>query len=130
MPIPKDILAVARPKNTFVVVYGKNKNLYAVRERLGCKYKEGRRVPVNGRTIGHIVDFKYVPIEKKIENISKSTKKVEKVDLKDWANIQLQLSQLYSSYVKLFNIIFLWTAPSLFWVFLNVEQPQFYQNIL
>ena len=50
MPIPKDILAVARPKNTFVVVYGKNKNLYAVRERLGCKYKEGRRVPVNGRT--------------------------------------------------------------------------------
>ena len=43
---------------------------------------------------------------------------------------KLQLSQLYSSYVKPFNIIFLWTAPSLFWGFLNVEQPQFYQNIL
>lgn len=99
MPIPKDILAVARPKNTFVVVYGKNKNLYAVRERLGCKYKEGRRVPVNGRTIGHIVDFKYVPIEKKIENISKSTKKVEKVDLKDWANIQL-CDNLFSSVIS------------------------------
>ena len=98
MPIPKDILAVARPKNTFVVVYGKNKNLYAVRERLGCIYKEGRRVPVNGRTIGHIVDFKYVPIEKKIENISKSTKKVEKVDLKDWANIQL-CDNLFSSVI-------------------------------
>ena len=38
--------------------------------------------------IGKVL-FKYVPIEKKIENISKSTKKVEKVDLKDWANIQL-----------------------------------------
>ena len=52
MPIPKDILAVARPKNTFVVVYGKNKNLYAVRERLGCKYKEGRRVPEMAGPLG------------------------------------------------------------------------------
>lgn len=31
MPIPKEILAVERPKNTIVVMYGKNKNLFAVR---------------------------------------------------------------------------------------------------
>lgn len=34
---------------------------------------------------------------------------------------RLQLSQLYSSSIKLFNIIFLWTAPFLLWGFLNVK---------
>ena len=29
MPIPADILAVERPKNTVVIAYGKDKNLYA-----------------------------------------------------------------------------------------------------
>ena len=35
--------------------------------------------------------------------------------------IEVQLSQLYSSSIKLFNIIFLWTAPFLLWGFLNVK---------
>ena len=30
MPIPADILAVERPKNTVVIAYGKDKSLYAV----------------------------------------------------------------------------------------------------
>ena len=28
MPIPKEILEVKRPRNTIVIAYGKNKNLY------------------------------------------------------------------------------------------------------
>ena len=44
MPIPKEILAVERPKNTVVVCYGKNKDRYAVKQRIGCKYDKGRRV--------------------------------------------------------------------------------------
>ena len=48
-------------QKTIVIAYGKNKDRYAVRERIGCKYKHGRRIPVNGPTIGHIVGGKYVP---------------------------------------------------------------------
>ena len=42
MPIPQHILRVERPKNTVVTCYGKNKDHYAVRQRVGCKYDEGR----------------------------------------------------------------------------------------
>ena len=85
MPIPQNILAVQRPVNTVVISYGKNNDLYAVRRRTGCKYVKGRRVPVNGPTIGHIVDGVYVPIDtSEPENVS-----VLPVDLKDWANVIL-----------------------------------------
>ena len=63
MPIPKEILAVNRPKNTVVIAYSKHKNMYGVRKRIGCTYDKGRRLPVNGPIIGHIVDFQYVPVE-------------------------------------------------------------------
>ena len=33
MPIPQDIRSVARPKNTIVIAYGKDKNLHAVHGR-------------------------------------------------------------------------------------------------
>ena len=102
MPIPQNILAVQRPVNTVVISYGKNKNLYAVRQRTGCKYVEGRRIPVNGPTIGHIVDGVYIPIDTtESKNVS-----VLPVDLKDWANVVLcdsvfsnmieELCQVYS----------------------------------
>ena len=85
MPIPKEILAVERPKNTVVVCDGKNKDRYAVKQRIGCKYDKGRRVPVNGPTIGHIKNFLYVPKENDNHvRINKS-----KPVLKDWANIIL-----------------------------------------
>lgn len=85
MPIPKEILAVERPTNTVVVAYGKDKNRYAVRKRVGCKYVNGRHVPVNGPTIGHIVDGVYVPMEPEAcTGVSQSS-----VDLKDWAGIVL-----------------------------------------
>ena len=42
MPIPKEVLAVTRPKNTVVIAYGKDKNLYSVRQRVGCRNDNGR----------------------------------------------------------------------------------------
>lgn len=102
MPIPKEILAVERPTNTVVVAYGKNKNLFAVRKRVGCKNVNGRHLPVNGPTIGHIVDGRYVPIE----NSALADVSVSPIDLKDWAsvvlcdnlfkNIQSELLAVYS----------------------------------
>lgn len=85
MPIPREILDVERPTNTVVICYGKNKNLYAVRQRIGCKNVNGRHIPINGPTIGHIVDGKFVPIPSQApEDISLS-----QIDLKDWANVVL-----------------------------------------
>lgn len=82
MPIPKDILAVERPTNTVVIAYGKNKNLFAVRQRVGCKNVNGKHRPVNGPTIGHIIDGRYIPL-------SNSSVSTSPIDLKDWANIVL-----------------------------------------
>ena len=83
MPIPQDILSVKRPKNTIVIAYGKEKNRYAVRQRIGCKNIDGRHVPVNGPTIGHIVDGKYVALE---ENTT-SAVSASDIDLKEWAGV-------------------------------------------
>lgn len=85
MPIPQNILSVPRPKNTVVIAYGKNKSLYAVRQRVGCKNVNGRHLPVNGPTIGHIIDGAYVPIECSAPTAVAASP----VDLKDWANIVL-----------------------------------------
>ena len=85
MPIPKEVLSVARPKNTVVIAYGKDKKLYAVRQRIGCRNDNGRHLPVNGPTIGHIIDGVYVPIDpEQKDRVSASA-----VDLKDWADIIL-----------------------------------------
>ena len=78
MPIPKEILAVERPKNTVVMVYGKNKDKYAVKKRIGCRRVGKRNVPVNGPTIGHIIDGAYVPTKRLVTCDA---------DLRDWANV-------------------------------------------
>lgn len=85
MPIPPEILAVDRPKNTVVQAYGKNGDRFLVKQRTGCKYVNGRRVPVNGPVVGHIVDGIYVP-KPDIETISVSFSPIE---LKDWAAVAL-----------------------------------------
>lgn len=85
MPIPQDVLSVARPKNTVVIAYGKDKQFYAVRQRIGCRNDNGRHLPVNGPTIGHIIDGVYVPIDPE----QKGSVSASAVDLKDWANIVL-----------------------------------------
>lgn len=85
MPIPVEIREVPRPRNSIVIAYGKNKNLYAVRKRVGCKYVNGKRRPINGPTIGHIVNGKYIPIpEEEPKKVSSN-----QVDLKGWGSIIL-----------------------------------------
>ena len=79
MPIPKKILEVERPTNTVVIAYGKSKNRYGVRLRVGCKNNDGRHLPVNGPMIGHIVNGQYVPIpQKEPTGVSESA-----IDLKE-----------------------------------------------
>lgn len=78
MPIPKEILAVERPKNTVVFAYGKNRDRYGVKARVGCRRRDGKNRPVNGPTVGHIVDGRYVPLKKLT---------VSSPDLKDYASV-------------------------------------------
>lgn len=64
MTVPAEIRAVTRPVNT-VVVDSKSGGLlrYAVRERGKSVYvKGGNPKPRNGKTIGHIVNGKFVPL--------------------------------------------------------------------
>jgi len=86
MRVPPEILAVERPKNTVVCVYGKNNDKYSVRCRTGCKYDHGRRLPINGRVIGHIINGVYVPKE---DSSDKKPVSQSDIALKDWGNIKL-----------------------------------------
>lgn len=83
MPTPKEILAVPRPRNTVVVPYGKARDRYAVRKRVGCRYVGGRHVPVTGPTIGHIVGGVFVPTPER-PAVSRPDP-----ELKDWAVVEL-----------------------------------------
>ena len=83
MGVPEEIRKVERPKNTVVVAYGKNGDKYAVRSRVGCRYEDGRRIPVEGAIVGHIVDGRYIPVDERLRVDDCG------VDLKDWANIEL-----------------------------------------
>lgn len=82
MSVPQAILDVPRPTNTVVVPYGKNKDRYAVRERIGCKRVNGKPTPETGRTIGHIRNGRYIPKDG-IPRIS-----YDEIDRKDWANVR------------------------------------------
>lgn len=65
MGIPKEIRLVERPANTVVAdTHHEGVNKYAVRQRKG--YKNGQ--VLNGKTIGHIFDGKFVPSTKKEEH--------------------------------------------------------------
>lgn len=85
MPVPADILAVPRPKNTVVYVYGKNKDRYGVKKRIGCVYRNGKNYPKNGPTVGHIIDHAFVPIEKP----EQAPISLSSIDLKRWGDVQL-----------------------------------------
>lgn len=65
MGVPAEIRAVERPRNTVVVeTKSKGPSRYAVRERLKSVYKKGENPkPRNGKTIGHIIDLKFVPLQ-------------------------------------------------------------------
>jgi hypothetical protein len=65
MAVPEKIRAVPRPVNTIVDDNGREgPKRYAVRERASSKYVPGGNPqPRNGKVIGHIVDYKFVPIK-------------------------------------------------------------------
>mgnify|MGYP004447602403 FL=1 len=70
MAVPADIRAVPRPVNTIVDDSGREgPKRYSVRQRTSVKYVAGGNPqPRNGKVIGHIIDYKYVPIEGETEN--------------------------------------------------------------
>ena len=82
MAIPEEIRKVERPKNTIV---RENKNggkyRYMVIERIGCRRKEGKNIPINGKTIGHIIDGVYVEGRRKLTQRA--------ITLKDWGEYAL-----------------------------------------
>ena len=98
MAIPEEIRNVERPVNSVVVDHGGCGPLrYAVIERVGCKRVDGRNVPVDGRTIGHIVEGCFVAI---LDDVASRI-----VELKDYADAVLidqlshsLLSELFSVY--------------------------------
>jgi hypothetical protein len=97
MAIPEEVRNVERPVNTIVVASGNGPLRYAVIERIGCRRTNGRNVPVNGRTVGHIVGGKYV------EGRAKVARNV--VEIKDFANVSFLdgisgslLGELYKVY--------------------------------
>lgn len=63
MSVPEEIRRVERPKNTVVHDTGtKGPKRFAVRERSYVKYiRGGNPQPYTGKTIGYIIDNKYVP---------------------------------------------------------------------
>ena len=77
MAIPKEILAIPRPKNTRVKPSG---NHYIVIKRT-CKRVNGRNVPVELGTIGEIRDGRY------IERTEAPTRR--EIDIKDYGEVAL-----------------------------------------
>lgn len=67
MKVPEEIRKVERPSNTVVENSGHSGVFqYAVKERAKAKYVKGENPkPRNGKVIGHIINFKYVPVEAK-----------------------------------------------------------------
>ena len=80
MGVPKEIREVERPTNTIVCDNGKDTPFrYAVRERAASgKYVRGKNPqPKNGKVIGHIINFKYVPVPKGGQKKAKAEPKSE-----------------------------------------------------
>ncbi|MFA6844414.1 MAG: hypothetical protein WCR02_01675, partial [Sphaerochaetaceae bacterium] len=61
MAVPEEIRNVERPRNTIVIDNGTGCKRYAVIQRVGCRRENGRNLPVNGKTVGHIIDNVFVP---------------------------------------------------------------------
>ncbi|MDY0289197.1 MAG: transposase [Sphaerochaeta sp.] len=97
MAIPEAVRKVQRPKNTIVVRRGNGPLMYAVVERIGCKRVGESNVPVNGYTVGHIIQGAFIPY---VEAVSQ-----RKLEIKDYAEAVLVdsvsrqlLDELYAIY--------------------------------
>jgi len=80
MAIPKEILAIERPKNTIVK---KSADRYLVIKRT-CKRKNGKPYPVALGTIGEIVNGVYVQIREEPRK-----KLADSIDIKDYGEVTL-----------------------------------------
>lgn len=94
MPIPQEILAVERPKNTKVKKSG---DRYLVIKRT-CKRINGKNIPVDLGTIGEIIDFKYVEIREK------PMRKNNVIDVKDYGLVQLFNKNCFDIYEDLSKV--------------------------
>lgn len=97
MAIPEAIRKVERPVNSVVVDHGGCGPLrYAVIERVGCRHVNGRNMPVDGRTIGHIVEGVFVAIRDEVASRT--------VELKDYADVVLIDRLSHSLLAELFTV--------------------------
>jgi hypothetical protein len=97
MAVPEEIRKVERPRNTIVVKRGNGPRMYAVVERVGCRRVGNRNVPVNGRTVGYIMQGMFVAYSDSLSQ--------RKIELKDYADVVLidtvsrsLLHELYAVY--------------------------------
>jgi hypothetical protein len=97
MAIPDAVRQVERPRNTIVVKRGNGPLMYAVVERIGCRHVGGSNIPVNGYTVGHIVQGSFVPCGDSVSQ--------RRTELKDYADVVLihsvsrqLLDELYAVY--------------------------------
>lgn len=81
MAVPEKIRKIARPTNTIVVERGNGPLRYAVVERVGCRRVDGRNVPVNGATVGHIIGGAFVEARSPVAR--------RRVELRDYADVVL-----------------------------------------
>lgn len=83
MGVPEEIRKVERPCNSVVVDSGSTGIYrYAVIKRIGCKVVNGMNQPVSGGTIGHIINGKFVELDKnRIQN--------RRIEYKDFADVKL-----------------------------------------
>ena len=57
--VPESTRKIKRSLNT-IAQATKNPNVYMAIKGIGCKYVDGRRIPVNGPVAGRIIDGKHV----------------------------------------------------------------------
>ena len=91
MAVPEAVRSVKRPLNTIVVAYGKNKDRYAVKLRIGCERIDGKKNPrpKTGATIGHIIPSNNPEGWKYIANDGILRIPDDEIDRKDWGNVQI-----------------------------------------
>ena len=105
MAVPEYIRKVERPVNTIVDDNGRDgPNRYAVRVRASVRYVKGKKnpQPKNGKVIGHIVDGRYVPVQRKSKNDSGDIKEGALCcsSSKEYSKTPFALSYGSSAFVK------------------------------
>ena len=113
MPIPNEILAVERPKNTRVKA-GPKGTYYVIART--CIYKNGRNVPKELGVVGRILDGKYVP---------NPVKKDENIDIKKYGTVALFHKAGSSIYEDLLQLKWSGNVMSN-----GIFRPFFFKNIL